>query len=329
MKTILYFEPIIPEQRAVLEENVPEGFKVVFWRELDEKAQEEAISQAEYFFIVGQKTTEELIRRAPRLVHIQRSGIGWDNVDVDFADKQGITVSNIPTGNATAVAEHGILLPLALYRHLIEINRETKNGEWPVWKYRTTSYEMEGKTHGFIGFGNIARRIAYRSQAFGTNIIYYDMYRLSEDREKELGVTYMSMDDVLKNADILSVNVPMLPGNRGLIGRREIGLMKQGALLINVSRGGLVDEEALYDALVSGQLAGAGIDTWADEPNIQGNPLLALDNVIATSHVAAATSDTFKKQVQAGFANILKASIDGKPDFAVGAVKTCRQVNEI
>lgn len=321
LKKILFFEFVIPEQKAILEANRPEGYEVVFWELLNHEEKASALKEAEYFFIVAHQVTEDLIRSAPKLRHIQRSGVGVNNVDVAAADACGVTVSILPIGNATAVAEHAILLPLALYRRLIEVDRDTKAGEWPMWKYRINSYEMDGKVHGFVGLGNIGRLTAMRSKGFGTTIIYYDMFRLSEERETELGVTYLSMEEVIKQADILSLHVPLTEENRGLIGRKEIEMMKPGALLINVSRGGLVDETALYDALVSGKLGGAGLDTWQDEPNIKGNPLLTLDNVIATAHVAAGTIDTFHKQVAGAFRNILKADRAKKPDFVVGAVK--------
>lgn len=322
MKTILYFEPLIPEHVEVIQTHTPEGYEIAFWQLLNEAEREAALLRAEFFFIVAHQTTKDWIDRAPRLRHIQRSGIGCDNVDVAAADSNGVTVSNLPTGNATAVAEHAILLPLALYRRLMEVNEDTKAGAWPVWQYRSTSYEMDGKVHGFIGMGNIGRLTAARSRAFGTRVIYYDVYRLPAALEAELGVEYMSKEAVIANADILSLHVPLLPENVGMIGSKELAAMKPGALLINVSRGGLIDEDALYDALVEKRLGGAGIDTWAAEP-CRENRLFSLKNVIATSHVAAGTIDTFAKQVKAGFANIVQAN-DGHPDHTVGMTKTTK-----
>lgn len=322
-KIVLFFDPVIPEHKRILEENVPDGMEMRFMELLDEEGKKASLKEAEFFLIVAHETTKEDIAGAIHLRHIQRTGIGVNNVDVAAADAARVTVSNLPRGNATAVAEHAILLPMAVYRNLTAIDRETKEGHWPVWKYRTRSYEMDGKVHGFIGMGNIGRLTAERSRAFGTHCIYYDLFRLPAEQEERLGLEYVSFDEVLKRADIVSLHVPLTKENEKMIGAKELAAMKPGSILINVSRGGLVDEAALYDAIKNGHIAGAGLDTWECEPDIKGNPLLQLDNVVATSHVAAATIDTFKKQVKGCFENLIKAD-RGEPAFTVGKVRQTR-----
>lgn len=326
-KKILFWEnPVLEGYRRILNECVPDGYEMVYYSELGEDEKREAEQEAEFYLLNAAKAPAERILSTPRLRHIQRTGIGFEMVDIRTCDEKGITVSNLPLGNATAVAEHCMLLTLAVLKKLVPVDRLMREGVWPFWNYRTSCYEMEGKVHGFIGMGNIARLVAQRSRAFGTKLVYFDIVRLPEEKERELGVTYCdSMEEVLRQADIVSIHLHLNDSTRNIIGKRELGMMKEGSFLINVSRGGLVDESALYDALVSGHLAGAGIDTWATEPNIRDNPLLKLENVAATGHTASGTIDTFRKQVIACFDNIVKADLQGTPDFCVGQIKETRK----
>ena len=271
-KLIMYFEPVIQEYKEILEKNTPKGFKMCYWEEIPENERQKKLTEVEYFLVVSSVVDKKLIENAHNLRHIQRTGIGYDNIDIKTANKFGITVSNFPTGNSVAAAEHAILLILAVYRNLININNDTKEGKWPLWKYRTKSYEMDGKIHGFIGFGNIGRETAKRSISFGTKIIYYDLIRATREIENAYSATFLSFEEVICKSDILSIHVPLTPENQGLIGREEINMMKKDAILINISRGGLVDEMALYEALKRGDLSGAGIDTWENEPVISNNP---------------------------------------------------------
>ena len=325
-KKIMFWEdPVIEGYRNILNELAPEGYEMVYYADLNEDQRRQAEQEVEFYLLNAAKAPAERIRSTPRLRHIQRTGIGFEMVDVALCDQLGITVSNLPLGNATAVAEHCMLLTLAALKKLIPIDKLMRQGVWPFWKYRTSCYELDGKVHGFIGMGNIARLVAQRSRPFGTKLIYFDIVRLPEEKEQELGLEYCgSMDEVLRRADIVSIHLHLNESTRNIIGRRELELMKDGSFLINISRGGLVDEEALYDALISGHLAGAGIDTWATEPNIAGSPLLTLENVVATGHTASGTIDTFRKQAEACFTNIVKADREKQPDFCVGAVKTTR-----
>lgn len=324
-KKIMFWDPVIEGYRKILNENVPEGYEMVYYEDLDSAGREKACQEVEFYLLNAAKAPAERIRSTPRLRHIQRTGIGFEMIDLAACDDRQITVSNLPMGNATAVAEHAMLLTLAALKKLVPIDRLMREGTWPFWHYRTSCYELDGKVHGFIGMGNIARLVAQRSRPFGTTLIYFDIVRLPREREEQLGLIYCdSMDEVLRRADIVSIHLHLNESTRNIIGRREIGLMKQGAFLINVSRGGLVDEQALYEALTDGHLAGAGIDTWATEPDIADCPLLKLDNVVATGHTASGTIDTFKKQATACFANIVKADVEGTPDYCVGAVKHTR-----
>ena len=323
-RNIMYFvEPLLPAFKKVLEESVPNGFKMWYWTDMSPEEQEDKLSQSDYFLVGGINITADLIQKARKLRHIQRTGAGYNVVDVEAADKLSIPVSTLPGANGFAVAEHAVMMSLVLLRRLLEVDGETKSGSFPHQKYRETSYEMYGKTVGLLGFGVIGKAASVRFKSFGTNIIYYDPFRAPEQTEQELQASYLSKEEVLAKADIVSLHIPYTKENKNYIGKAELALMKKTAFLINVSRGGLIDESALYDALVSGQIASAGIDNWAVEP-CASSPLFSLCNVITTPHVAGGTLDTWQRQVKWMFENILLAENSGNPKFTVGKAASIR-----
>lgn len=314
---VLYLDPVRQEVKSLMESLVPAGLELICGAELDEQDRKIHLAEASFLLVATQSVTKEMIATAKKLQLIQKTGIGVDNIDLQAAKHAGIPVANTPGGNASGVAELTILFILALYRKLIDLHRETTRGNWLMWEMRTQSYEMNGKTHGLIGFGSIAREVAKRSKAFGTNIVYYDPIRLDPQQEAEFGVAYHSLEELLSVSDIVSLHVPLLPETRHLIGRSQLALMKQNAVLINVARGHIVDEQALFEALQTNKLAGAAIDVWAEEPVRPDNPLLGLGNVIATPHIGAGTRDTMQNVLQIAFRNIQRM-IDGEqPQFVV------------
>lgn len=323
-KSILYFDKVFDELKEMMLEYKPKNFDLYFWKEMDDNEREERLKKADYLMVAGEKVGEDIFARANNAKFVQKTGMGVDNIDVQAAAKHHLPVCNSPGGNAAGVAELTILLILSLYRKLPFVNEATKKGQWLMWELRPSSYEMQGKTHGFIGFGNIGREAAKRSRAFGTNIVYYDQYRRSETIEKELEATYMSFEDVLKTSDIISLHVPLLPETRGIIGYPELEKMKSNAIIINVSRGGIVVEKDLYDALNRKVIAGGGIDVWENEPTEPANPLFQLNNVIATPHIGAGTRDTLDKVFQIAFGNIVKVENQLSPDYIVNDIREAR-----
>lgn len=323
-RSILYFDKTPQEYVEVLERQKPEGFDIWYWEGMSEQERMEKLPLADYFLVISFRVTKEVLEKAKNVRLVQRTGIGVNNVDIATAEKLGIPVCNVPGGNGIAVAEHTMLLVLALYRHLVELNAKTKNGKWPNFEYRPSSYELEGKTHGFIGFGFIGKETAKRSKSFGTKIVYYDPFRASTEVEQQLEAEYLTMEEVLQRSDIVSVHVPLTSKTRNIIAMPQLKMMKKNALLINTARGGLVNEKDLYEALTNKIIAGAGIDTWEDEPVKRVTPLFTLDNVIATPHAAAGTIDTFNKCVKLSFDNIVKAEMEGKPDNLKNNVSTTR-----
>ncbi|WP_237214808.1 phosphoglycerate dehydrogenase [Falsiroseomonas oryziterrae] len=233
------------------------------------------------------KVTRELIEAAPRLKVVGRAGIGVDNVDITSATARGVVVMNTPFGNAITTAEHAIAMMFALARQIPEASASTKAGKWE--KNRFMGVELTGKTLGLVGCGNIGSIVADRGNGLSMKVIAYDPF-LSEKRALEIGVEKVELDALIARADIVSIHAPYTEQTKNILSRERIFAMKKGARLINCARGGLVDEQALYDALKSGHLAGAALDVFETEPATD-SPLFGLENVVCTPHLGAATTE--------------------------------------
>ncbi len=230
------------------------------------------------------KVRRDIIDAAKNLKVIGRAGVGLDNVDVEYAKSKGIKVINTPGATSVSVAELTIGLILAVMRKIAYADREMRNGAWP--KKKCKGIEMYGKTMGIVGIGRIGREVAKRARAFGMHVVYYDVFRLSEEQERELGVEYRELEGLLSEADVVTLHLPLTPETKHLINAERIAKMKDGAIVINAARGGIVDEDALYDALKSGKLYGAALDVYENEP-LKESKLFELDNVVLTPHIGA------------------------------------------
>jgi len=232
------------------------------------------------------KLTGDVIRRAPSLRAVVRAGTGLDNVDLAAARDRGVFVSNTPAANAVSVAELTLGLMLALERHLLPAAADLARGQWEKTKYM--GRELHGRLLGLVGFGRIGREVAGRAHAFGMGVRWYDPLVSIPPAGFEW-THRASLDELLERVDVLSLHVPLTPETRGMIGARELSHLRPDALLVNCSRGGVVDEVALVAALSAGRLRGAAIDVFAVEPAPADHPLLRLPNVIATPHLGAST----------------------------------------
>jgi len=270
------------------------------------------LADVEYVILRVLAMKRATIEAMPRLKLIQRWGVGFDKVDIAAAGERGVPVVIAPGANATPVSELALLLMLALYRNLVKLHNGMVQGRWEKEKFIDNSFMIKGKTVGLIGCGAIGRQVAKKVRAFGAEVVYYDAFRLPETTEQELGLTYRELDEVLANADIVSLHLPLLDSTRGMIGRREIALMKPGAVLINTARGGIVDTAALAEALAGKRIAGAGLDVFDSEPLAADSPLRALDNVVLTPHVGGNTADMSMDMVDICLENIF-AVRDGRP----------------
>ena len=234
----------------------------------------------------GTKVTAELLASADQLRVIGRAGIGVDNVDLAAATARGVIVMNTPEGNAITTAEHAISMMTSLARRIPQATASMKAGKWEKSKF--SGKELFNQQLGVIGLGNIGSIVADRARGLRMRLLAYDPL-VSEERAQRLGVELVSLDELLERADLISVHVPLTNDTRGLIGADQFARMKRGVLIINCARGGIVDEAALLAALDSGQVAGAALDVFEEEPPPADHPLLARDEVIATPHLGAAT----------------------------------------
>lgn len=326
-RNILYLDKAPDAYVEVMESLKPDGFNIWYWDKMSEEEKEEKLSQAHYTINTTFRIRRDLMEKAVSLRMIQRTGVGVNNVDMECAEELGIPVGIVPRGNGVAVAEFEILQMLALLRNLRALEADTKAGLWPNFKYRDVSYELDGKTIGFIGFGYIAREVAKRALAFGVKVIYFDLVRAPEEVEAQFNAVYMSKEEVLKNCDIFCIMVPLVPENKNMIAMDELKLMKRNAIICNCDRGYLINEDDLYTALTTGMIMGAAIDTWADEPVTRDHPLFRLENVIATPHASPGTIDTFRKCVKQAFDNIARAEKSGDPIDIKTKVKSPRIVD--
>ena len=234
------------------------------------------------------KITADVIEAARELRVIGRAGIGVDNIDLDAATQRGVVVMNTPLGNATTTAELAIALMLALTRHVARADRMVRSGVWR--KKLLVGSEITGKTLGVIGLGRIGRLVAERARGLGMTVVAHDPY-LDRADSPLAGVELLDLEEMLPRVDFLSIHVPLTPATRNLISWKELAAIKPGARLVQASRGGIVDEEAVVDALASGRLAGAAFDVFAEEPPPSDHPLLQRDDVIVTPHLGASSEE--------------------------------------
>lgn len=230
---------------------------------------------------------------APKLKVVGRHGVGVEAIDLESAKARGIVVCNTPDANLESVAEQAIGFMIVLSKQILRADLAIRQGHWDV-RYEYIGQELYGRTLGLVGMGRIGSRVAEICHlAFNMQLLYYDLVAYPEIEDR-LGAEKTSLDEVLAKSDYVSVHVPMLPATQGLISRKQFAMMKKGAIIINTARGPIVDEKALLEALQSGHLGGAGLDVFAVEPTPADNPLLQLENVVLSPHMAAHTDDALK-----------------------------------
>lgn len=275
--------------------------------------------------IVGDFTFEipidrDMIMHMKRVRLIQQPSTGFDHIDIDAAREAGIPVANIGGANSISVAEHTIAMALALLKRMFQSHVRTQAGEWAQQEFFNLGiFELYGKKWGIIGMGRIGREVAKRVRAFGASVIYYDVRRLPPEQEGELGVEYREFNRLISEADIISIHVPLTPETRHMIGERELRRMKGSAILINPSRGEIVDEDALAKAIKNRWIFGAGVDVYSREPPPKDHPLLGLEgyNVITTPHLAGATNEARQRIIETSVRNIIRVLMGGEPENVV------------
>lgn len=248
--------------------------------------------------------TEKVIQSCPHLKVISRYGAGYDRVDIDAAKKMGIPVTNTPGVNAQAVGELAFALILSIARKIPYLDTETRDGKW----VRSTGMELKGKTLGIIGLGAIGKVVAMCGQGFQMDIIAYDPY-IDNAYCEEQKIMPCSFDYVIQHADVITLHLPLNEQTRHIIGRKVIAEMKTGTILVNTSRGGIIDEDAAFEALQSGQLGGLGLDAFETEPP-EDSPLFNLDNVVVTPHTGAHTKEATMNMASSAVKNLIDVLTD-------------------
>src|SRR6266700_2492309 len=269
--------------------------EVEFWTKPERPPREEVLRRVKdkdgMVCLLTEKVNEELLRAAPKLRIAANVAVGFDNIDVAACTRRGVAASNTPGVLDETTADFAWTLLMAVARRLIEGDALARSGGWKGWNLdQLCGADIWGKTLGILGFGRIGRSVARRAYGFGMRVIYNDAVRAPVELESQLDAEFMERDAVLREADFLSLHVPLLPATRGLIGARELALMKPTAFLINTSRGPVVQEAALIAALEGRQIAGAALDVYEREPQI-GHGLLR-PNVVLAPHLASASLET-------------------------------------
>lgn len=262
------------------------------------------------FTLITERWDAARLARAPRLRVIANMAVGYDNINVPECTARGVLVTNTPGVLTETTADLAFALLMATARRLGEAERIVRGGQWRTWSpLYFTGMDIHDATLGIVGMGRIGEAVARRGLGFGMNVLYHNRRRTPEG---DALAAYRPLDDLLRKSDFVVVLVPLSPETRGLIGEREFGLMKPTACLINVARGGIVDEGALCKALTTGRIWAAGLDVWAQEPTPADNPLLALENVVALPHIGSASIKTRTRMGTLVAENIVAALTTGK-----------------
>ena len=307
-----------PAMLDVARSLVPAGFEMVV---VDAGTPEFTAALPDAAYYVGFPRAElnsEFFKAAPGLKLVQLISAGYDRLDVTAAKRAGVPIANNGGSNSVAVAEHTLMLMLAVYRKLSWHHANVVTGKWRVGDFASHRlYELEGKTLGIVGLGTIGKKVARRAAAFGMRILYYDIARLAEDAEDALGVRFVLLPELLRTADIVTLHVPLNDVTRNMISTRELGMMQASGVLINTCRGPVVDETALHVALTSGRIAAAGLDVMVQEPPIANHPLFALENVTFTPHMAGPTWDNWFKAFRNAFDNVQRVARGERPLWVI------------
>jgi len=298
-QSVLICDRVNPILKEILEKN---GLKVTYEPEITPEQIAEKIGNFEVVVVRSRtKLSRELVEKADKCKIIARVGVGLDNIDQGAAKEKNIRVINAVEGAITAVAELVIGLMLSMAREIPRADREIRNGNWI--KKELMGSELQGKYLGIVGLGNIGKRLGKLAKSLHMNIIGYDVVPIDDEFSKDVGLMKADLDTLLSSADYVSLHVPLLESTHHMINTEKLKLMKNTARIINTSRGGVIDEEALYNSLKEGSLAGAALDVFEAEPAI-GNRLITLPNFVATPHMGAQT-----KEAQLLAANIIAEKI--------------------
>ncbi|MGP4079080.1 2-hydroxyacid dehydrogenase [Pseudalkalibacillus sp. R45] len=319
MKPTIYITRKIDDQ---IVEKIRETCEVEMWPEEDtpvpRSVLEEKIQKIDGLFCLLTETIDKtLLEKAENLKVVSNLAVGYNNIDIQSAKEKGITVTNTPGVLTETTADLTFALMMATARRIVESSSYLRDGEWKTWSpMQLTGQDIYGATLGIIGMGRIGEAVVKRAFGFGMNVVYHNRSR-KQEAEKKYGITYVSMDQLLKKSDFICVLTPYTKETHDLIDEKELSLMKSTAILINTARGGIVNEEALYNALKDNKIWAAGLDVFEQEPIPLDHPLLTLPNVVTLPHIGSASIKTRLKMANVAADNLIKSLKNEKPEYVV------------
>jgi len=280
-----------------------------------EAEQMKAVKDADFIMVFRAKLTDNVARAAPKARLVQLLSAGYDSMNLKLLGELNIPCANNGGANSRAVADHAVLGMLALYRNLSAADKAMREGKWSAAIDGMNTFEMAGKLVGIMGIGNIGQKVARRVQSFDAKVQYYDPYLSAANREqvRKLGATPVTLEELFRSSDIFTSHAPLTKETHHVVNRERLAMMKPTAILVNMSRGPIVDEPALIEALRGKRIAGAAIDVFEEEPTAPDNPLFKLDNVIVTPHSAGTTWDTWFRRADFAYQNMRRVWDGEKP----------------
>lgn len=305
MPKVVFFTNLAADTAALLTNQAPAGYDITTApTKLPPSEQVALTHDADFVILFPGIISDEALRASTQIKLIQLVSAGFDVLDVGLCKELGIPVANNGGTNSTDVSEHTIMLILAWYRQLKAMDHNVRTEKWGAIDSGVSTFTIHGKTVGLVGLGNIGSKVARLLNAFGAKVLYTDAFPVAPEVEQELGVTRVTLDELLTQADIVSIHVPLNDATRGMMGAAQFAQMKSDALLVNTCRGPVVDEPALIAALQAGEIGGAALDVLLQEPPAADNPLFDMENVLLTPHVAGVTRDTWARRGAFIFANL-------------------------
>jgi phosphoglycerate dehydrogenase-like enzyme len=314
----LYSAASVPEEiLQAAETRVPEGFSLTRCeRSTSDALRRKLVSEADYVLLYGLRFDDLEVAANARL--LQLLSAGYDRLDLDAFSKAGIPVANNGGANGPTVAEHAVLLMLAVFKKLPLHHNALHQGKWLGLSEGLRMRELRGKRVGIVGFGHIGREVARMVRGFLATVAYADVQRAPTEIEQALEAEHTTLGELLETSDVVTIHTPLNAATREMIDERVLARMKRSAILINTSRGPVVNQTHLAEALRTGVIAGAGLDVFDPEPLAADSPLLAMDNVVVTPHIAGTTIDTWSRRLDFAFANIERVARGEKAEALVG-----------
>ena len=319
MPKVIFFTNLASELAQQVIAPAPQEWEVsVLPHDLPVLEKADLASDADFLILFPSSLEEAVLRSAPELKLVQLVSAGFDRMPLAILKELEIPLSNNGGTNSIDVAEHTFALILSVYRRLTEMDRNVRNDGWHAIDSGMTTFTVHGKTVGIVGLGHIGREVAKRLVPFQARVLYFDPFRAPAEVERSLQVELVSLEELLSRSDIVTLHVPLNDQTRHLIGHAELKRMKPRAILVNTCRGPVVDEEALIEALRSGDIGAAGLDVLRDEPTDPDNPILRLENVVVTPHIAGVTYDTWQRRGLFIFDNLQRVWAGQEPLAMVG-----------